>query len=332
MNITNKNIYNRKLNNPFDRISSKDIMNRKRINIIDFKYKLSNIFNHNNDNCNKININPFNKRSPQLLPLNNLRQRYNNQKWIINKENEISEYKTINNKNSNYNNKINVHISIDSISKQRKLPFISKLNEHNNNSVNVEEIIIGENNKNNLEINSGYINKNNINSNTPILNAKKLKIKKNYDTIYSIKKKINIDCIKNINRKKIILTNDDEKIVNIRMKANQNSNYYKNYNNNNNQIIFKSKKENVQFCISHFANFSNDLMSMKCTLNHFENQRNNNNDKLNKLNKNKTIFGKKNKFLENEENEGEDVYYKSKYFLPSSGFGLLSKTNFKSKV
>ena len=324
MHVSNQNTFNKKINNHFDRKASKDIMNRKRINIIDFKYNLSNFFNHTNDN-NKINKNAFNaKKSPQLVPLNNFRQRFNNQKSNINKEKEINEYQKKNNRNDNHNNKINVHISIDSISKQRKLPFIQKSNEKNNNLENIKEIVIGANN-NNLEINSGYIN--NKNAANSFLNTGTKKKKKNIEAIYSINKKITLENIKNMNRKKIILANDDEKIVNIRMKENQNSNYYENYNNNSSKNFFKSKKENVQFCISHFANFNNDLMSMKNTLNHFENERN-----KNKLNKNKTIFGKKNKFLKNDEDEGEDIYYKSKYFLPSSGFGLLSRTNFKSKI
>ena len=326
MNVNSENLFNKKLNSLFDRKGSKDIMNRKRINIIDFKYKLSNIFNHKGNN-NKININAFNnKKGPQLLPLNNSKKRYNNPKMDINKEKEINSYKIINNKNDNHNSKINVHISIDSIAKQRKLPFLPMLNEENNNIGNIEEIIIGANNKNTIEINSSYItnkNANNVSSNT-----QKIKKKKIPEIIYSIKKKIIVDDIKNMNPKKKISVNDEEKIVNIRMKISQGSNYYKNYQNNNNQNFFKTKKESVQFCISHFGNFKNDLMSMKSTLNHFENERNINN----KINKNKTIFGNKNKFLESDEDEGEEKYYKSKYFLPSSGFGLLSRTNFKSKV
>ena len=110
-----------------------------------------------------------------------------------------------------------------------------------------------------------------------------------------------------------------EKIINIRMKVNKNKkgNTMIYYNSNNN--IFKTKKEGFNFGLSNFSYYQNDFLSLKNLINRYERKEPNN--------KNKTIFGKEGNLAFNQSNEkkNEDIFYRSKYFLPSNGYGLLRK-------
>lgn len=155
----------------------------------------------------------------------------------------------------------------------------------------------------------------------------------------SSKEKVNINNVKNIIKHNFIVNNNGygEKIVNIRLKMNprQTKNNFEIYNIANNSIYnsinISNKKENVKFCMSNYDNYKNDLMTLKRTFHHFDN-------KINKretlFNKNKTMFRnpindqKYNEENEEYEDESEnDTKNYSKYFLPSSGFGLLTRHN-----
>ena len=100
---------------------------------------------------------------------------------------------------------------------------------------------------------------------------------------------------------------------------------------NNNTIFMNTKKESVKFCMSNYNNYEGNLMNLKNTFHHFEKERNKK-DLL--VNKNQTML--KNPLNDKkykEENQEEldelenDPKRYSKYYLPSSGFGLLSRHN-----
>jgi hypothetical protein len=155
----------------------------------------------------------------------------------------------------------------------------------------------------------------------------------------SSKEKVNINNVKNIIKHNFIVNNNGygEKIVNIRLKMNprQTKNNFEIYNIENssiyNNINITNKKENVKFCMSNYDNYKNDLMTLKRTFHHFDN---NINKRETLFNKNKTMFrnpiNDKKYNEENEEDEDEsenDTKNYSKYYLPSSGFGLLTRHN-----
>ena len=180
-----------------------------------------------------------------------------------------------------------------------------------------------QDNDNNKSINSinGYINKNNSNTN----------LKKKNSTTKIRMTKVSVNNVMNLIKQTLIVNNNgsDEKIVNIRLKLNEKMTKNKFYSCNN-TIDVKSKKENYNFCVSNYNNFKSDLMCLKQTFHNMENERN---KKENLVNKNKTMF--KNPFFEKKYiEESEDYEEKendpkrfSKYYLPSSGFGLLSRYN-----
>lgn len=182
------------------------------------------------------------------------------------------------------------------------------------------------------------INKSNSINNSGSLNAIK-KVSNDNIIPRRTKEKININNVKNIIRHNLIVNNNGygEKIVNIRLKMNprQTKNNFDIFNISNNSlynnISINNKKENVKFCMSNYDNYKNDLMTLKRTFHHFEN---NINKRETLFNKNKTMFrnpiNDKKYNEENEEDEDEsenDTKNYSKYFLPSSGFGLLTRHN-----
>jgi len=292
-----------------------DIMNRERSNLNEFKYnvkyKLSNKFLTNNNK----NIKSYkNITNTNLNYYPNIKTKYDI-KYNENKTNRQIMF----NKNKDISNKvvfpylfnINNHKAIEDSAKQNNE---IEINMSNNNDFIID--INEENNKkfeNDLKItkNLSYKNLNNKKSN----NIKILKNKKNK------KNKINLDEIRNIDNKNKIINNDGmEKIINIRMKANKSkrgNNTMVYYNSNNN--IFKNKKEGFNFGLANFSYYQNDFLSLKNLINRYEKKESNN--------KNKTIFGKEGNLAFNQSNDkkNEDIFYKSKYFLPSNGYGLLKK-------
>ena len=189
-------------------------------------------------------------------------------------------------------------------------------------------------NDNKLVNKSIIINKNNSKKEDKPTNIEK----KNIQSTKERKPKISLDKVKNIIKENSIIDNNgnNEKVVNIRLKLNsrQTRNYFyqnNNINNKNNTILMKNKKDSFNFCISNYNNFKTDLMTLKNTFHFIEKERTKK-DIL--VNKNQTMFknplnDKKYK-EENEEDDDEmeiDPKRYSKYYLPSSGFGLLSRHN-----
>ena len=144
------------------------------------------------------------------------------------------------------------------------------------------------------------------------------------------KPKVSIDQIKNIIKKDLIINNNGsyEKIVNIRLKSDNARKYFNaSVYQNNSLAQMKNQKESANFCLSNYNNFKNNLMILKQTFHNFENERTR---KEKFFNKNQTMFGNplnEKKLKEEEEDESDEENQKrfSKYFLPSSGFGLLER-------
>jgi len=143
------------------------------------------------------------------------------------------------------------------------------------------------------------------------------------------KPKVSIDQIKNIIKKGLIINNNGsyEKIVNIRLKSDNARKYFNASAYQSSSLAqMKSQKESADFCLSNYNNYKNNLMVLKQTFHNFENERT---KKGKFFNKNQTMFGnplneKKLKEDEDESNEENQKRF-SKYFLPSSGFGLLER-------
>ena len=224
------------------------------------------------------------------------------------------------------------------INKRQKAPinninlFCQKdlISRVNNTKIKLKEI---SNNKLHKNINKNKNDKEN-NNNIIIVDIKKK------NKVPKIRlPKISLDRVKNIIKKNLIVDNNGnrEKVVNIRLKLNpqQTRNYF-NMNNkiNNNTIFMDTKKESVKFCISNYNNFKSDLMGLKKTFHHLENQRT---KKDSLVNKNQTMhknplndqkFKKENPEDDDYDDENiNDPRRYSKYFLPSSGFGLLTRHN-----
>ena len=144
------------------------------------------------------------------------------------------------------------------------------------------------------------------------------------------KPKVSIDQIENIIKKDLIINNNGsyEKIVNIRLKSDNPRKYFNaSVYQNNSLAQMKNQKESANFCLSNYNNFKNNLMILKQTFHNFENERTR---KEKFFNKNQTMFGNplnEKKLKEEEEDESDEENPKrfSKYFLPSSGFGLLER-------
>ena len=166
-------------------------------------------------------------------------------------------------------------------------------------------------------------------------NIKSIQIKaKNLPQPKPRKPKVSLNQVKNILKDDLIINNNGcyEKIVNIRLKTdNINSRNYFNESayQNNSLSLMKTKKDSVNFCLSNYSNYQNNLMVLKQTFHNLENERTR---KEKFFNKNQTMFKnplndkKLKEENEEDENDGEDDSKGfSKYFLPSSGFGLLER-------
>ena len=144
------------------------------------------------------------------------------------------------------------------------------------------------------------------------------------------KPKVSLDQIKNIIKNDLIINNNGsyEKIVNIRLKSDNARKYFNaSAYQENSYAQMKSQKESANFCLSNYNSFKNNLMILKQTFHNFENERTR---KEKFFNKNQTMFGNplnEKKLKEEEEDESNEENQKrfSKYFLPSSGFGLLER-------
>jgi hypothetical protein len=309
------------------------ITNFKNINKKTFSCKKQNDKEEKKNNINISNNNISKESIPNILQIQKLLKCLQNQNNTRFYRNDINKE---NNKLPNLINKIKPH------SNDIK-PLIIKHKKkgiNNNGSITVCSIndVINKVNCSNNEIN--YINNNkidnnklnkNINDNNNNNNNNYNKIKKKNSIKRMRMPKVIINRVMNIFKETLIVNNNgnDEKIVNIRLKSNQklNMSYFYSYNNNN---VAKNKKDNVNFCVSNYNNFKSDLMSLKKTFHHLENERT---KKETLVNKNKTMF--KNPFYEKKYNEESEDYEEkendskrySKYYLPSSGFGLLSRYN-----
>jgi len=286
------------------------------------KIKFKNLHFNENDNQSLIKEN---NKLPDLV---------NKSRILIDSNNSInikSEKKVLQkidiNKNS-FNNNIGI------------FPIYDNKNNKTRNAININKIklkhITPKENNDLFIINKS--NSNSIINNSASANIIKKDISFNNIPKHS-KVKVNINNVKNIIKHNFIVNNNGygEKIVNIRLKMNprQTKNNFEIYNMSNNSIYnninITNKKENVKFCMSNYDNYKNDLMTLKRTFHHFDN---NINKRETLFNKNKTMFRNPiNDKMFNEENEEyedeseNDTKNYSKYFLPSSGFGLLTRIN-----
>ena len=316
-----------------------------------FSYKKPINYYINDKEENKINDNNNNDSIPTIVKiqkliesLQNKNPKYNNNLNKETKENkEIKEIKDIKEikENTKLPNLINIQkpyyaefrpqiikkqqASINNINMFSTKDLITRVN---NTKIKLKEI---SNNKINKSINK---NKNDKENNIIIVDIKKK------SKVPKIRiPKVSLDRVKNIIKKNLIVDNNGnkEKVVNIRLKLNpqQTRNYF-NMNNkiNNNTIFMNTKKESVKFCISNYNNFKSDLMGLKKTFHHLEKERTkkdslvNKNQIMNKNPLNEEKFKKEN--LEDDDFDDEmenDPKRYSKYFLPSSGFGLLTRHN-----
>jgi len=287
------------------------------------KIKFKNL--HFNENDNQSSIKENNKL-PDLVNKSRILIDSNNNSINIKSEKKVLQKIDIN-KNS-FNNIIGI------------FPIYDNKNNKTRNAININKIKlkhITPKENNDLFI----INKSN--SNSIINNSASANIIKKDISFNNIPKrakvKVNINNVKNIIKHNFIVNNNGygEKIVNIRlkMKPRQTKNNFEIYNMSNNSIYnninITNKKENVKFCMSNYDNYKNDLMTLKRTFHHFDN---NINKRETLFNKNKTMFRNPiNDKIFNEENEEyedeseNDTKNYSKYFLPSSGFGLLTRIN-----
>ena len=234
-----------------------------------------------------------------------------------------------------------IGVNINSINSNNGIfPIYDNKNNKTRNAINISKIKLKHITPKESDL--FIINKSNsINSiinNSASLNTIK-KVNNDISIPKSSREKVSIKNVKNIIKHNFIVNNNGygEKIVNIRLKMNprQTKNNFEIYNISNssiyNNINITNKKENVKFCMSNYDNYKNDLMTLKRTFHHFEN---NINKRETLFNKNKTMFrnpiNDKKYNEENEEYEDEsenDTKNYSKYFLPSSGFGLLTRHN-----
>ena len=266
------------------------------------------------------------------------------------------ENNSINNKNKySFDNKNNNSIkNIDNynyIKKDEKLPSLingikTSFKHPQNNSVK-EQILFPINDTVN-RVNHTKIKLKNLNHDPHLTiknylknkeeksnNIKSIQIKaKNLPQPKPRKPKVSLNQVKNILKDDLINNNNGcyEKIVNIRLKTdNINSRNYFNESayQNNSLSLMKTKKDSVNFCLSNYSNYQNNLMVLKQTFHNLENERTR---KEKFFNKNQTMFKnplndkKLKEENEEDENDGEDDSKGfSKYFLPSSGFGLLER-------
>ena len=160
------------------------------------------------------------------------------------------------------------------------------------------------------------------NKNPPIKLKSNLKLSiLSKNNIKTNNKKVIINKIKNINKNNKIYKNLNEKIISIRIKLNPVKNNNFNLNNSNN-YFYNTEKNSFKFLLN---NFNSNFLTLRKSLDIFNRQEINNKNSIkgkNPLLKSHTMLNNRN-FI-NDINENENGYV-SKYFLPSSGFGLFSK-------
>ena len=321
-------------------ISHKNFINEKENNLIS---------NHNSNN----NSNAEAKDEPTIVKIRKLIECLQGKKSTKSTKNSIKEHQdnkeqkennilpSLNN-NNNKPKQILDEIKISSVQPSNTgMPsfnnnIIFSSNEDIINRVNNTKIKLKQLNTLKLKEKEKYNKKKLLKlQDNKIINGKEQKGK----TAKAKKEKVSVDNVMNIIKESLIIDNNgnEEKIVNIRLKMSQNQN--KSYFQMNRQIsinpsniTMKNKKETVKFCMSNYNNFKSDLMFLKNTFHYFEDER----TKKEKLvNKNQTMFKNplkdKEYQKENEEDEDSDPENDpkrySKYYLPSSGFGLLNKIN-----
>ena len=321
-------------------ISHKNFINEKENNLIS---------NHNSNN----NSNAEAKDEPTIVKIRKLIECLQGKKSTKSTKNSIKEHQD--NKEQKENNilpSLNNNNSkpkqiLDEIKISSVQPSNTGMPSFNNNIIfsSNEDII---NRVNNTKIKLKQLNTLKLKEKEKYNKKKLLKLQDNKiingkeqkgKTAKAKKEKVSVDNVMNIIKESLIIDNNgnEEKIVNIRLKMSQNQNksYFqmnRQISNNPSNITMKNKKETVKFCMSNYNNFKSDLMFLKNTFHYFEDER----TKKEKLvNKNQTMFKNplkdKEYQKENEEDEDSDPENDpkrySKYYLPSSGFGLLNKIN-----
>ena len=133
-------------------------------------------------------------------------------------------------------------------------------------------------------------------------------------------KKVLISKVKNMKKNKKIECIDNEKIINIKLKQNA-----MNLRNNLNSInikdrMYQTEKTGFKYCLNNFDRMSNNYLSVRKTLELFNQEEKKNIN--HKLGNNPNSNNSKLKYIE-PNNEQSKTY--SKYFLPSSGYWLNSK-------
>ena len=289
---------------------------------------------------NKINDNLF-KENDSIPTINKiqklieaLQSKHSIDNDSINKKNKISfdnnNTKIIKNSENNSINKKSD--KLPSLIKDMKFNFKYQKNEINEQNIfPVKDMV---NRVNHIKIKLKNLNHESLLSNkSKEENTKNIKIKAKDLPPNPRKPKVSMNQIKNMIQENSMIDNNGcyEKIVNIRLKS-DNKGSKKIFNlsvyQNKSLAQMKNKKESVNFCLSNYNNYRNNLMVLKQTFHNFENKRTR---KEKFFNKNQTMFknplNEKKYKEENEEYESEEEDSKrfSKYFLPSSGFGLLQR-------
>ena len=337
----NNNINNINLNlniTNFKNSNSRLLQRKKDIDEIKEENKLNNIL-----------INKKNDEVPTILKIQKLIEILQNKNNIENNNNNtgiknIKSFENINNNVVKYteknilnkksdklpslinDNKINLKEEKNEIFEQKIFPVKDMINRVNKTKIKLKNL-------NNYHLHIKYHNKNKEENSHNI----KIKAKDKEIPLEKPRKiKVSINQVKNIIKNDLIINNNGsyEKIVNIRLKS-DNKNQKSYFNDSIYQINslpqMKSKKDSVNFCLSNYNNYQNNLMVLKETFHKIENDRT---KKEKFFNKNQTMFknplNEKKLKEENDEigiDEENDTKRFSKYFLPSSGFGLLQRHN-----
>ena len=319
-------------------------------NFLAYKKEFKRTEKEENKYINKINYKDKVKdpidNTPTIVKIQKLIEILQNKNSVPESMNLIEKlnFENINNNST----KANENILNNNNKKKEKLPSLinndiklsnikTQKNEFTNNKIFPMKDMVNRVNHTKIKLKNlnhdRYLNINNISNKNKEEHSHNIKIKAKDLPAIKRKPKVSIDKIKNVIKEKLIIDNNgfNEKIVNIRLKSNNNQ-YYINtpVYQNNSLSLMKSQKDSVNFCISNYNNFKSNLMTLKQTFHNIENERT---KKEKFFNKNNTMFKNplnENKFNEaNEEYESEENDSKgfSKYFLPSSGFGLLQRNN-----
>lgn len=289
----------------------RDIMNRERSNLNQFKYNIqyraSNKIFSINHKASKNNKNIYTESNfyPNIINKNETKFCFNKNTKSIN---DLNKKKDIKENDIQFPYLCNMRQSktIKHDSKKDFNEIIINPSSYRN------EFVIDINEEENYNFEKNSKPKKSI--------TKKIENNNNIKFLKKTKEKINLDEIINMNKKNSIINNGvNEKIINIRMKENKNNRnktmvYYSNSNSN----IFKTKKEGLNFVLSNFSCYQHDFLNLKNIMNKY--------DEEDAKNRNKTLFGKGRKLYFNQKNnKNEDIFYRSKYFLPTYGYGLLNK-------